>query len=741
MGFSLLIVLHENKKEFLMIEKSRTILKKYFGFDEFKGAQENGIKSVLNKKDTLIIMPTGGGKSICYQLPALMLPGLTIIISPLIALMKDQVDYLNSIGVEATVINSSLNNGEIDERLYKASKGEYKLIYVAPERLESVNFCKSLSKIDISLIAVDEAHCVSHWGHDFRPSYRRISNFINTLSNRPVIVALTATATELVKEDIIKLLELQNPDVYVTSFDRSNLKFSVITGENKKTFISDYIMQNKDSSGIIYASTRKETENIYNFLHKAGYRVGLYHAGLSDETRNNMQEAFIYDDLDIMVATNAFGMGIDKSNVRYVIHSNIPKSIEAYYQEAGRAGRDGEVGDCILLFNPSDVIIQKYFIDESNSNEERKIYEYKKLQTIVDYCHTSTCLRKYILEYFGEKQVKDNCSNCSICNDERELKDITLETQKILSTVYRVKERYGKNTIIDILKGSSNKRVMENRLNNISTYGLMKEYKKEDIQLIMNKLIADGYLRLTEEEYSVVNLASKASGVLKNTEKVFMKLNKVEKKVSIERDLLTLLKNVRKEISIREKLPPYVIFHDATLIEICEKLPCNSSEFKMIKGVGERKLAKYGEQFLKVINEYTIQNGITASSNKIHEEEKNEPSLKNVDTNKEEKIKSFVVTYNLYSEGKSLNAIAKERGLSLITIEGHIMECYLQGFDVEIDKFIPKEHETLILNAIKTVGASKLKPIKDILPQQIQYFEIKAVIYKYKDQVYEGTVG
>ena len=380
-----------------MIDECKKVLKKYFGFDEFKGGQDIAINSVLKRKDSLVIMPTGGGKSICYQLPAMIFNGITIVISPLIALMKDQVDYLNSIGIEAAFINSSLSNNEIQNRLYKAAQGEFKLLYVAPERLDSQSFLEGLKGLKVSLVAVDEAHCVSHWGHDFRPSYTRISNFINGFNNRPVVIALTATATELVREDIIKSLQLIAPEIHVTGFDRSNLSFSVIVGENKKEFIRDYIKQNKENSGIIYASTRKEVENIYQFLLKEGYKAGLYHAGLNDDERIKMQEAFIYDDLDIMVATNAFGMGIDKSNVRYVIHYNMPKTIEAYYQEAGRAGRDGQTGECILLFSPGDLYIQKFFIDQSNLDEERKAFEYKKLQFMVDYCYTSTCLRKYIL--------------------------------------------------------------------------------------------------------------------------------------------------------------------------------------------------------------------------------------------------------------------------------------------------------------------------------------------------------
>jgi ATP-dependent DNA helicase RecQ len=714
-----------------MIENCKLLLKKYFGYEEFRLGQETAIKSVLKNTDTFVIMPTGGGKSLCYQIPALVHEGLTLVISPLIALMKDQVDSLNSVGIKAAFINSSISLSEIGEILNHCADGVYKLLYVSPERLESDYFLNSLYNINVSMIAIDESHCVSQWGHDFRPSYRKISGFINSLSKRPVVMALTATATDQVKEDIVNLLGLINPETVITGFDRNNLKLYVINGEDKKDYIKKYVNENKGSAGIIYAATRKETESIYKFLKEDGFNAGLYHAGLSDQERSKSQEAFIYDDVDIMVATNAFGMGIDKSNVRYVIHHNMPKNMEAYYQEAGRAGRDGEYSECILLFNAGDVQTQKYFIDESYLSPERKSIEYQKLQRMVDYCHTSTCLRKYILEYFGEFTTVENCGNCSVCCDERELKDITLEAQKILSCVFRAKERYGKTMIIDILKGSKNKKLLEYNLDKLSTYGLMSSYDKKQLGLMINKLGADGYLKVTEETYPVVKLTNKSLSVLKNAEKVYMKVEVQKSKVNTDNELFDRLKLWRKEVSSREKLPPYVIFHDAALKEISANLPYTKDMLKEVKGVGERKLEIYGDAIISIVLGYMKEKGLSTTDTS--------PTVKTVIQNNnsnDEKIKSHVLTYNMYLSGNSLDGIAEERGLTLSTIKSHIVDCCMEGYDVDISLLVPKHQEELILKTIKQIGgAEKLKPIKEALPEEIEYFAIKAVIYKYRDAI------
>ena len=705
-----------------MIEQCNMLLKKYFGFHEFRIGQEKAVTSVLEKKDAFIIMPTGGGKSLCYQIPALLQDGITLVISPLIALMKDQVDSLNSIGIPATYINSTLSASEIEDKLYRAYLGEYRLVYVSPERLESQGFCSRLMGMEVSIIAVDEAHCVSQWGHDFRPSYRQISDFINKFENRPVVMALTATATERVKSDVINLLGLKNPELVLTGFDRKNLKFSVVNGVDKKGYISKFVSEHKGEAGIIYAATRRETESIYNYFKGKGIKVGMYHAGMADEERSKFQEAFIYDDIDLIVATNAFGMGIDKSNVRYVIHHNMPKNMEAYYQEAGRAGRDGEDSQCVLLFCPGDVQTQKYFIDGSNLSEDLKTSEYQKLQRMVDYCHTSTCLRKFILDYFGEESQEENCNNCSVCCDERELQDITIEAQKIISCVYRAKERYGKNMIIDILKGSKAKKIKDNNLDQLSTYGIMSTEHRDMINLITNKLCADGYLKMTEEFYPVLKLTPKSLEVLKNKVQVFMKLEKVEEKITIDNELLELLKNLRKNISVREGLPPYIVFHDSTLKEISEKLPVNKEQLLSIKGCGEKKVSLYGDVVCQLVLDYMKEKGI--EGNFEHKETIKEE--KTSSKNKEDKIKSHMVTYNLYNSGMSLEEISSERGLTLLTVENHIFQCYEEGLDINLDDLIPKKYENIILEAIERVDhKGKLKPIKEALPSNIEYSAIK----------------
>lgn len=716
-----------------MLREAQEKLKKYYGYDNFRKGQEDVIESILSGKDTFAVMPTGAGKSVCYQIPALMLKGVTLVISPLISLMKDQVDTLNSIGIAATYINSSLSINEVNERIDKEAAGVFKLLYVAPERLESDFFCNMLNRLTISLLAVDEAHCVSQWGHDFRPSYASISGLIDKLPGRPIIAAFTATATQEVRLDVIKLLKLREPDVYVTGFNRENLSFTVIRGENKRDFVLKYIGDNKDKVGIIYTATRKETNNLYELLHKKGYKVGKYHAGLNDEERKQNQENFLYDDINIIIATNAFGMGIDKSNVRYVIHYNLTKSMEAYYQEAGRGGRDGEPSECILLFSAADVLLQKFFIEQSTVSLQRKINEYKKLQAMVDYSHTTRCLRKFILEYFGEENVQDKCDNCSTCNDESELVDITIEAQKIFSCIFRMKERYGTSLIADVLRGSKNKKVLELGFDKLSTYGIIKQYTVKEIRDLINVLTAEEYLSLADGQFPVVHLKDKAVLVLKNKEKVYQKVDKKKAKVIKDTGLFEILRTLRKEISEREKVPPYIVFADSALREMSEYFPINEKEMLNIKGVGESKLNKYGEEFIQVIKKYMKENNIELKAEILYNEDdggKTECAVEKTSKN-DDKVPSYVITYNMYKEGKSIEDIIKERKLKSLTVQEHIFKCAAEGFDVNLDDFIPKNQEALILEVIEKIGASKLRPIKEELPEEIDYLAIKATIFKY----------
>ena len=475
------------------MERALDILKKYYGYNSFRGRQQEIIEEILKGNDVLTIMPTGGGKSICYQIPAMILDGITLVISPLISLMKDQVDSINNIGIQSAYINSSLSNIEINEIIRKVRNGEIKILYVAPERLESNEFITMISQMSIAQIAIDEAHCVSQWGHDFRVSYRKISRFISFLTKRPIITAFTATATEEVRKDIVDRLELINPKVFISGFDRENLKIIVEKGVIRKSYILDYIEKNKEEAGVIYCATRKEVDNLHSFLNEKGISVEKYHAGLNDEERKQAQEDFIYDKSNIIIATNAFGMGIDKPNIRYVIHYNMPKNIEGYYQEIGRAGRDGENSECIMLFSPSDVQTQRYIIDAGTNDPIRKENELSKLQTMINFVYSQECYRNFILKYFGEDR-EENCNNCSNCEAAGELVDKTEDAQKVISCAYRMGQRYGIGMIVDVLRGSTNKKVIELGLDKLSTYNIMKSYTKDKLAEFINILISYGYL-------------------------------------------------------------------------------------------------------------------------------------------------------------------------------------------------------------------------------------------------------
>ncbi len=634
-------------------------LKKFFGYDSFMQGQEDLVDHILNGIDTLGIMPTGAGKSICYQLPALIFEGITLVISPLISLMKDQVNSLNQAGINAAYLNSSLSYGQYARALQNAASNQYKIIYVAPERLQTQEFLSFAQTVKIAMVAIDEAHCVSQWGQDFRPSYLKVTQFIDGLPSRPVVSAFTATATSKVRDDIVDKLNLNTPYVLTTGFDRKNLYFAVAKPKDKLAELQQYLTEKENRFGIVYCSTRKAVDEVCARLVSSGFNATKYHAGLSEKERRENQDRFIYDNANIMVATNAFGMGIDKSNVSFVIHYNMPKNMESYYQEAGRAGRDGEPADCLLFYSGQDVITNQFLIENTNDNEELdaetvaavKEKDRQLLKLMTFYCHTNDCLRQYILNYFGER-TSNYCGNCSNCGSNFEESDVTDEARKILSCIKKSGERFGIKMLVDILKGRKNQRLVSNRLHLLETYAGMAEYPENKIRDILNFLVLQNFIEITNSEYPVVRLKQSAAKLLLEDCRLNMKILKqyraddeleesaqeqgkpltqggYQAKTAMQarqtkradksgktraagampnEELFEKLRVLRNRIAADQHVPAYIVFPDATLWDICRKLPVNHTEFMEVNGVGQAKLDRYGGIFIDEVKTFTDRN-------------------------------------------------------------------------------------------------------------------------------------
>ena len=595
------------------------MLETYFGYTSFRPAQEAPIASLLRNEDVIGIMPTGAGKSICFQIPALCKAGLTIVFSPLISLMKDQVDGLLVQNIPAALINSTLTQAEFNKTMYEVRSGKIKLLYIAPERLGSNFFCNVLRALPIAQVIVDEAHCISEWGHDFRPSYRLIGEWLNSLPKRPIVGAFTATATKYVENDIKKLLGLDKANVYVTGFDRPNLSFSVIRTPKRMDYVVHYVRQHANENGIIYCATRKDVDRVYENLTRAGIKVGHYHGGLSDEVRREMQNAYADDKLQVMVATNAFGMGIDKSNVRYVLHYQMPRNMESYYQEAGRAGRDGAPAECILLYSGQDVQVHKYLIEQSIETPERQEVELRKLQSMIDYCFCSNCLRKYMLNYFGESTVWTTCDNCSSCKGSGDKVNVTKEAKAIFRAIMGTDERYGASMITSIVRGEKTDRIMRAGHDALPVFGLLSNVDEKSIKGLIQQFVASGYLRSSSGKYPVLSLTAGAEEVLgghKEVEEIRQHVSVPSrtsrsatttsrgKSSSGSGGLFEHLRQHRKRLAEEAGLRPYLIFPDTVLIDLANLRPTTLGEFGNVKGVGEAKLKKYGLSFLQAIAEY-----------------------------------------------------------------------------------------------------------------------------------------
>lgn len=605
-----------------MDRRALDVLQHYWGYDAFRPAQEVPVSTLLAGHDLVAIMPTGAGKSICFQVPALLQEGLTIVFSPLISLMKDQVDGLRQQKISAAFINSTLDQETFNKTLYYVRIGAVKILYISPERLASQFFRNVLQTLKISQIIVDEAHCISQWGHDFRPAYQLIGQFLKTMSHRPVVGAFTATATKAVERDIKVLLGLENAQVHITGFDRPNLHFAVARRSQRMDYIVDYVKAHQEQSGVIYCITRKDVEKVYQNLVKAGITAGYYHAGLPDQVRKDMQNKYAFDEIQVMVATNAFGMGIDKSNVRYVLHYQMPRNMESYYQEAGRAGRDGAPAECILLYNGQDVQVHKYLLEQSQLEPARLSIEQRKLQAMIDYCFTSQCLRKYMLAYFGQEVPWNKCHNCSTCLHQGQVQDMTAEAKAIFRAIRGTDEHFGTTMISAIVRGDHNDRIRRAGYDALPVFGALSSYSAQEVKGMIQQFVASGYLKQSMGKYPILSLQAGAEEVLAGHSKV----QEIKQDVARPRakrtgdhsrismgastnSLFEALRIHRKRIALAQKVPPYLVFTDTVLIDLAALKPKTLADFANIKGVGEAKLKKYGTSFLAVIAQYENDSG------------------------------------------------------------------------------------------------------------------------------------